>query len=194
MKAEITKTDYIGQFREAFARGIDGLTEAAQIYVAAVDENPEWHGKFRTEMANLPATVWGTMERVGRGTVHPLLLPFWGNKNYSVTRSLPMSEQSKIASGGKLDMVTADGDVLKVDFRSLTKDQARQVVGDGHIRDASEQRAIMMKRKKEYGPNGISDAQPIPYYITNGKVTFRANVTMTIRELSNIMKIMRADK
>jgi len=185
---EITTTNYIKQFRNAFTSGINSIVSAAQVYVQAIDENPDIKDKFRDEFADvIPSSAWSGFEAVGRKWMHPKLLMGGGGRYSSMIKRLPYSDQEQIFDGKRYDLLTLDGDNLKVDVRSITPEQAEQLFDRSHIRSKSEQKAWLESRKKQ--PEKV-EAETMPYTINGGKVYFKRGTELTRPEMKRLLQEM----
>jgi hypothetical protein len=174
----ITTTRYISEFKSAFAAGIDSIVNASEIYVKAIDEDPAIKDRFRDEFADIiPSSAWSGFEAVGRKWMHPKLLMGGGGRYSSQIKRLPYSDQEQIFSGTRYGLLTADGDTLRVDVRSITPEQAEQLFDRSHIRSLAEQKAWLEARKS--APQKAEDVQVMPYSITDGKVYFRKGTSLT---------------
>ena len=182
---EVVKRDYIEEFRKAFSMGIENISKAAEIYVAAIEENKNNAAKFHEVFEDMiPAKSWGMLEAVGKKWMHPKLLMGTGGQNSGKIRRLPYSTQEQVFNGERFDLLTKTGDLLKVDLRECTPEQVEQLLNGSVVRTISHQKAWLESRV-------VSDkeqkAEPLPYSIHDGKVTFRRGVVMTKRELNRII-------
>jgi len=184
----LTTTRYIEQFRNAFTAGIDSIVNASQVYVKAIDEDPEIKERFKKEFSDMiPASAWSGFEAVGRKWLHPKLLMGGGGRYATMIKRLPYSDQEQIFEGKRYDLLTIDGDKLLVDVRQVTPEQAEQLFDRSHIRSVSEQKAWLESRKRT--PEK-TEVQTMPYSITSGKVYFRRGVELTRSELKRILQDM----
>ena len=184
MSTEITATaaDYISRFRAAFIGGIENIVNAAEIYVAAIDENPKDADAFQAAFEDcIPASSWACFEAVGRRWMHPKLL-LGGGKNGAKIKRLPYSVQERIFSGEKFDLLLPGGDVLRVDVREVDRAQADQLLDGDHVRTKSQQKAYLAAAAP-----ASTDTEVMPYTIHGGKVHFRRNVALDKAELRRIL-------
>lgn len=187
-KAVKTCDGYVDRFREAFMAGVEGIARAAAIYVEAIDENPNFGDAFRDEFADIiPVGAWAGMEKVGRKLMHPNLLMGGGGKYASRIKRLPYSTQERVIGGERFDLLTADGQTLKVDVRQITTEQADQLFDGEHIRTLPEQRAWLESRK---GRQVVEEADTMPYVIKGGKVLFRRGTTLSRPEIRRLLEVM----
>lgn len=185
----ITTTRYIEQFKNAFSSGIDSIVNASQIYVKAIDEDITIKDRFRDEFADIiSSSAWSGFEAVGRKWMHPKLLMGGGGRYSSQIKRLPYSDQEQIFNGTRYELLTADGDTLRVDVRSITPEQAEQLFDRSHIRSLSEQKAWLEARKNM--PKKSEEVEVMPYSITDGKVYFRKGTSLTRTELKRLLQEM----
>jgi len=187
--SNIVKRNFVSEFKKAFSGAIEGIVKAAEIYVAAIDEDPEIKTQFISECSGfIPAGAWAEFEAVGRKWKHPKLLLGGGGAHSSLLKLLPYSDQEKLFSGERVDVLTATGDVLKVDINSATSDQAALLIDktNRRIRDIPAQKAYLESVK----PVKVIDVPSVemPYTITGGKVHFRAHTVLGRKEISRILK------
>lgn len=182
-------TNRIAEFRKALTAGIEGIVRAAEIYVAAIDEDPTNADKFRDSFSDwIPSAAWTNFEAVGRKWMHPRLLMggMADRKKHSIIKRLPYSVQERIFSGERFKLLTAKGDTLNVDLLEATADQTDQLCGDGNIRSLGEQRAWIEEQSKTIEV----ESEPMPYVVMNGKVSFRRGVVLTRNEVKRLLQEM----
>jgi len=182
-------TTSIEQFKAALNAGIEGITKAAEIYVASIDADPTNFWRFHQGCADyIPKAAWPRFEAIGRKLIHPRLIMggIADPKKNRVVKSMPYSMQTKILSGERFEMLTRGGDTLLVDFMDATGEQVEQLFGDGRARNLSEQKAWIENHKY----NKIA-AAPLPYMIDGETVTFRKAVTMTRAEVARLLREMK---
>jgi hypothetical protein len=180
----------ISEFRSAIMAGIEGIVKASEIYVAAIDENPACADEFRDEFADwIPSSAWSNFEAVGRKWMHPRLLMggMADRKKQGVVKRLPYSMQERIFGGERFKLLTPKGDTLNVNLMEATYEQVVQICGGGSVRSLGEQRAWMEETKSN--PETI-DAEPMPYVVKNGNVTFRRGVVLTRNEVRRLLQEM----
>jgi hypothetical protein len=188
MKTVETKRDYVAEFREAFAAGVEGIVKAAGVYVAAIDDNATNAAILHEAFADIvPASAWGGFEAVGRKWMHPKLLLGGGGRYGGRIKRLPYSTQEAIFDGKRFELLTSTGDTLKVDVRECTPDQVDQLLDGSTVRNLSSQRAWIEARAATPAPQ---DVEQLPYTIAGGKVTFRRGTVLTKQELKRIIAEM----
>jgi hypothetical protein len=187
MKALQDQRDYIGEFRGLFAAGVESLVKACEVYVIAIDEKPGRVFDFQEEFKEIiPAGAWSQFEAVGRKWMHPKLLLGGGGRYAGKIKRLPYSTQEQIFSGERFELITPKGEALKVDVREIQPEQAEQLFDGGHLRTPSEQRAWIEARC-----NVVTEkATPMPYKITDHRVTFTRGTVLTKREVTRILAEM----
>lgn len=184
----IAKRDYVSEFRAAFSAGVEAIVRAAAIYVAAIDEDRNNADLFRGSFQDIiPASAWAGFEAVGRKWMHPKLLLGGGGAYSAKIKRLPYSAQEAIFDGQRFDLLTKDGDTLKVDLRECTPDQVEQLIDGSTVRTLAAQRAWLEARAIAPAPQ---DVERLPYYISGGRVVFRRGVSMTKRELNRVLSEM----
>ena len=187
MSTEISCQKYLNEFRKAFTLGIESIVQASEIYVKAIEENPKNADVFREEFSDsIPASAWSNFEAVGRKWMHPRLLLGGGGRYSGNIKRLPYSTQERIFNGEKFDLLTTDGDKLKVDVRSVTPEQIEQLVDKTSIRTIAEQKSFLEARKKAVKENDENDVVMMPYVVRGGKVYFKANAILTKDEVKRL--------
>jgi len=188
MSTDIAKRNYIEEFRGLFFAGTESLVKACRVYVDAIKDNPERVFEFQDAFKNeVPVGCWAQFEAVGKKCLHPRLLLNGGGKYGGRIRKLPYSLQEQILEGDRFDLLTANGETLKVDIREVQPEQADQLFDYDHIRSLPEQRAFIESRKQ----TPPEDAHEVlPYTIRGEKVFFTRGVVLTKRELKRILDEM----
>lgn len=184
-----TIQNHIDEFKKALEAGINGIVEASQIYVKAIDEDPYCATDFQEAFADcVPNSAWANFEAVGRKWMHPKLLMggIANRKKNAIIKNLPYSTQERIFEKERFDLLTVDGDKLQIDLLEATVPQMEQVCGDGSVRTMSEQRAWIEQQKK----NEKIEAETLPYVINANSVTFKRGTRLTRGELKRILQEM----
>ena len=185
--------NYIDRFREELTAGIEGMVRAAEIYVEAIDADPENIYLFQEAFDDLvPRAAWKRFEAVGRKWIHPKMMlgGISDRKKNALIAKLPYSAQSEVFAGKRFDLLTPEGETLKISPLEAPVSQVEQLVSsDGEIRTMASQKAFMVEKQKEPAIRKATEDQ-MPYIITNGKVTFRRGVTLTRAELKRILQEM----
>lgn len=182
-------TNRIDDFRNALTAGIEGIVRAAEIYVAAIDEDPSNADKFRDAFSDwIPSAAWKNFEAVGRKLMHPRLLMggMADRKKYAIVKRLPYSVQERIFRGERFKLLTAKGDTLNVDLMEATAEQVEQICGGGAVKSLGEQRAWLEHQSKTIDV----ETEPMPYVVFNGKVSFRKGVVLTRNEVKRLLQEM----
>lgn len=181
----------VERFGDAFKRGIDGIVEAAEVYVKAIDADPAAADVFRDRFSDcIPPSAWAGFEAVGRKWIHPKLL-MGGMSDRRVAakvKRLPYSVQERVFHKERFDLLLLDGQVLRVSLLECSPEQADQLCDGQIIRDIAAQRAWLEAAKRRAVT--IPDAEPMPYLISGGRVTFRKATTMSKAELKRIIASM----
>ena len=140
----------VNEFRDALLSGLEGIMRAAEVYVAAVDEDPRNADVFRDELSDfVPASAWAMFEAVGRRQMHPKLLMggMADRKKSAAVKRLPYSQQERVFAGERVELVVESGDLLKVSLLDCTADQAEQICSRAGFRSQSQQRAWLEEKR-----------------------------------------------
>jgi hypothetical protein len=181
VKKKNTIKDYIKEFKVGIVEGTAGLYKSGKAYVAAIDDDESNGAYFRTEIPGYSEAVWRMYEDIGRGLI--CLETIFSGVHIRKIRTLPVSEQKRIASGDKVELLLKTGDVLKVDPRTVTKDQAKRLYGKNSIRTVSEQKSWMADNPiEEIQAKVVKD----PWTITNKGLRI-GNIIITKTKLREIL-------
>lgn len=178
---------YLVDLRNALRKGIDSIIEMGQIYVKAIDEDPENAKRIADEFASvIPRAAWRRYEEVGRGLHDHRLLLGLGGANTKFIKRLPRPMQSQILDGKKVDLLSTDGTSLKVDARNTTPEHAKQLFANSAIRTISEQREYIDSHKNR---EVLQEQTPsvIPYEIRRNGVYFPGATLLTKEELRRLV-------
>jgi hypothetical protein len=181
----------IEKFRDAFARGIAGIVEAGEIYVKAIDADASAADTFRERFSDcLPASAWTGFEAVGRKWMHPKLMlgGMADRKTAARVKLLPYSMQTRVFNKERFDLLLLDGQVLKVSPLDCTPEQSEQLFDGPVIRDVSAQRAYLETTTRK--AKAMPEAEPLPYVISGGRITFRKTTSMSKSEMKRIIQGM----
>lgn len=179
----VVSKDYVSEFGEALKATVLNWRRAGEVYVQAIDADPANKTIFFEKFPEIPPGVWTRIESVGRGTVLPELITSAIGCYKQVAR-LPISEQ-KMVSCHPIELLLANGDILKVKINDLQKDQIKQVFAIDHVRSIQEQKAYLEQSKSKYSK--VEKAVTKSYSIVGkGKVEINGFV-FTVRELSRII-------
>jgi hypothetical protein len=187
MKTTLTaQKAQIGKFIELFQTGVNAWIQAGEMLVEMVEEDPHVYDYIIQQCPTLNAGILGRFEQMGRKILHPQLL-LSASPGFSKLSKLPFSMQERYLSEPVPIIVhTENGpDVLLVETKNMTKDQASQVFAPGRIRTEGEQRAwLMQQRSNAAKPVGSNVA---PWAIKGGRVVFVAGATLSAGELATII-------
>jgi len=190
-KMELVITQELSKFQDAFTRGLEGITEASKIYVDAIDDNPENSEKFREYFADsIPSSTWSSFEAIGRKWMHPRLLigGMSDRAKAMLVKRLPYDEQSNIMEKRKrYPLLLIGGDTLEVSVQDATLEQVGQLIDGSTIRNLAAQKAFLEQAKTT---KAIKESEPLPYTLSDGRITFRRSVTLTKAELRRILAEM----
>jgi len=182
----------MADFRTALQQGIEGIVKASEIYVAALDDDPQNADRFRDEFASwVPATTWAQFEAVGRKLMHPRLL-MGGVSDYrksTLIRRLPYSMQERVFGRERFELLTKSGSTLKVDLLEATPEQAEQLCDGSSIRNLSAQKAWLESRAAA-AASVVEPAELLPYIISQGRVVFRRGCTLSRAEVKRLLTDM----
>jgi hypothetical protein len=184
---EVVKRDYVAEFKEAYVSALDRVQKMAEIYVAALDEDLKNKDRFVAECSSfVPANLWIELEAVGRKWKHPKML-LGNTSNSSLIKVLPYSDQERLISGERVEMLTPSG-VLMVNIADATPTQASQIIDKANrkIRDVAAQRLYIEANNKR--PVVDVESVEMPYTISGGKVHFKKGVTLTRKEIAAILR------
>lgn len=185
MKKAIVRSD-VKKFRDEFLKGIQGIVRASEIYVKSIDENPRNGDVFRKELGDwIPAAAWSQFEAVGRKWMHPKLLMggMADRKKSTIVKRLPYSMQERVFSKERFELLTKDGDTLKIDVTEGTAEQAAQLFDGNTLRNIPAQKAYI----ENQAPVKIQ-AEVLPYIISGGKITFRRGTILNKVELRRLLQ------
>ena len=176
----------IEKFIELFQTGVNAWIQAGEILVAMVEDDPHVYDYIIQKCPTLNAGILGRFEQMGRKNLHPQLL-LSASPGFDKLRKLPMSMQERYIKEPIPIIVHTDGgtDVLLVEAKNMTKEQANQVFAPGRVRTEGEQKAwLMQQRSMAAKPAGTN----IPAWtVKSGKVTFNQGATLSAGELATII-------
>jgi hypothetical protein len=124
-----------------FGRATASISEAAALYVEAVDRDPAFKDWIADQLPQVSGGFWRQLEAVGRGHLDARIASggcAYGHK----LRTLPLSEQRAVLDG-TVPLLTASGDTLRIRLDAMLPIQADQVFARDHVRSLSEQKAWM---------------------------------------------------
>ena len=182
----------IGELLEALCDFHRAGLKVGELYVEIVDAYP--NAKEEIQKAALEKGLYFSsqflngMEKIGRHEMHWRLLPGIHEGNAAQIRQLEFSDQEEIFDDRKYPLLLADGDNLMVDIRQVSKQQAKQIIGDGHIRDMAEQKVYLAEM-----PTEVQQALEVvdPYRITSkGLLILTANILIPRGKLREILNSM----
>ena len=184
----MTNTKVFKEVSDAFQGGIKGIQKAADIYVKAIDEDPEIKTIFIAKFNHMitPPT-WRSLELIGRKQVHPQLM-LSGAANARYIKRLAYSDQEKILEGERHPCLLPNGDTIQVDLRTVDHKTADQMFSFDHIRSIADQKLWLEQRV----PKRVEAAKNPNYEIIHaGKtVRFLRPCEYTKKELEIIWRSM----
>jgi hypothetical protein len=177
----------VNKFIEAYQRGMNAWEDAGKIIVAIVDADPHAVDDIVRLCPSLTPSIIHVFERIGRGLLLPALA-MDTSAGASKLRDLPISMQRRYeVEPVPLVIETDKGtDILLVDVKNLTRDQARQVFAKGRIRSDGEQKAFLVEQQSV--ARRLTKTTEIPAWrIKNGRVVFEKGATLSAGELATII-------
>jgi hypothetical protein len=183
---KLAQKQQISEFIELFQTGVNAWIKAGELLVQMVEDDPHIYDYIIQQCPTLNAGILGRFEQMGRKTLHPQLL-LSASPGFSKLSKLPFSMQERYLTEPVPIIVHTDSgtDVLLVEAKNMTKDQANQVFAPGRIRTEGEQKAwLMQQRSNAAKPTGTN----LPAWsIRNGRVVFNAGATLSAGELATII-------
>lgn len=191
MTATISRTELnqkISEFITLFKDGVNAWIKAGEILVAMVEGDPHTYDYIIQECPQLNAGILGRFEQMGRKTLHPQLL-LTASPGFAKLTKLPFSMQERyIDEPIPLIVHTDEGtDVLLVQAKNMTKEQASQVFTTGRIRTEGEQKAWLMQQRSNAAKPAEKSSKP--WSIKGHRVTING-IEFTRRELAGILAQM----
>lgn len=193
MTTTLTKTmttamqnKHITSFIDLFRQGVDAWIKAGELLVELVETDPHVYDYIIQKCPTLNAGILGRFEQMGRKTLHPQLL-LSASPGFSKLSKLPYSMQERYVTEPVPIIVHTDNgtDVLLVEAKNMTKEQANQVFAPGRIRTEGEQKAWLMdQRSRKASPAGASGPA---WSIKNGRVHFKEGASLSAGELATII-------
>jgi len=186
MKA-LAKTNYVNGIKEAFESGMRELQMACELYVQAIDEDPQMKEFIHKELEHIiPKSAWAGMEQAGRGTLDRRLTFNRGGKNAKYIKKLQLSDQKRILDGDKVELLTTNGDTLLVSPLSVNKEQAEQLFDGGDIRTPDEQRVYKDSVEREWEMIEKTVDVVETYRIERGRLIVPKGCVITKQEIMRI--------
>ena len=184
--AVININEQAKKIRSTFIASLDGFVETGKMIADAIDADPRNLDKLKELCGDIiPETLWTKLEHIGRGWLHAKCLFPGGAKNANKIARLPYNDQKRVFDGERVEMLTVDGEVMNVKITEVEPDQADQLINRNHIRNLSEQKAYIENRKAS---EAFKKAEPLPYHISNGKVSFRRDTVLDVAQWQAIVK------
>jgi hypothetical protein len=191
MKSTITKSTLdakITEFISLWQQGIDAWIKAGEILVELVENDPHTYDYIIQKCPLMNAGILGRFEQIGRKILHPQLL-LTASPGFAKLKRLPISLQERYLDEPiPIVVQTDDGtDVLLVQAKNMTKDQADQVFTSGRVRTEGEQKAWLMDmRSKMAKPCNKVDRV---WTVKGGKAIING-VEFTRKEIVGILSAM----
>jgi len=176
----------IGEFIEAYQKGVDAWVKAGEILVEMVEEDPDAFQKIVEKCPSINIGALYMFEQMGRKMLHPRLL-LSDSPGYQKLATMPLSIQERYVDEPIPLVVETDNgtDILLVKAREMTKSQANQVFRNGRIGTEGEQKAWLIDRASR-------NAKPVgsnicAWKIKAGRVEFQSGATLSAGELATII-------
>jgi len=186
---EVLKHERLDAVREAFVKGMSHLVEAADVFVATIDEFPEMRDVFINELGDLiPIRAWSMIESVGRRACHPKLLMGGFGAKLPLIKKLPYSLQESVINNNRFELLLPAGETLLVSVQDATEQQARQLIGSGEIRSLPKQKAWQAEQDQKQ--DETFKPEPVSYQIVSHRLLVRRDTTFSKRELKRILSEM----
>jgi len=185
----IKKVEPVNFILDEIAKSLKHIFTAASAYVKLIDRDIEFKKKLieKAEEKGIPFGVrdanW--LEQIGRGNVHWQLYLSRGHANGSYIRKLPFSEQKEILENQKkYQLLLTEGDHIQVDVTKISREQSKQIFGNGYIRDLAEQKAYQLENPAVLGkPTEAKDDYQI---MSGGKVKI-GGIIFTRNQIKHIL-------
>lgn len=168
----VVKRTEVKHFGEMLMQGFEMIGKACQLYVKAIDENPDLKHEFQEEYPTINSAMWARFERVGRGVLRYKLLTSTSSATAVLSR-MPYSDQQRYLDN-PVELLTTDGDVLKVLASNLTPEQVKQVFSFNAIRSLSEQKAYIESQKLR--KKALQAGEKEKYRVQGGKLIVGGSV------------------
>jgi hypothetical protein len=190
MKTTLTqpqRNEAITSFIALFKDGVEAWIKAGEILVELVEDDPHAYDYIIQQCPQINAGILGRFEQMGRKTLHPQLL-LTSSPGFARLQRLPFSLQERyITEPIPLIIHTDDGtDMMLVQAKNMTKEQAAQCFAPGRIRTEGEQKAWMMQQRSNAARPVNKDSAPA-WTIKGGRVIFREGTSMSAGELATII-------
>lgn len=178
------------QFVKLVMEGIDAWTRAGEIAARAIAENPNFIDEVCDACPDITPEAVKRFQAIGLKKLHPQLA-ISEAPGVRRLRKLPFALQEQFVKAPIELVVLRDKggvEVLKVDVRNLTPDQAAQVFTEDDIRSAAEQRAYIEDRNaKRIAPPTRAN---LPYRHDSKKLIVMEPCTFSRKELAKILAEM----
>ncbi len=174
--------DKIDRFLSLFQAGVDAWMSAGELIVELVENDPHAYDYIIERCPTMNSGILGRFEQMGRKLLHPQLM-MSNAPGLAKLKRLPFSVQERfITESIPLVVHTENGtDVLLVQAKDLTKEQAQQVFSNTGLRTMGEQKArLIQQRSNAVAPSASTSA--MPYVIKGGKAII-GGVEFSQREL-----------
>lgn len=174
---------------ELITQGINAWFEAGRIVAEQVDENEGFVDFVCEKFPSFTPEMVMRFYAIGKKQIHPELLI---SDAPGIRRliKLPYGLQEKYLRTPIPVLVKTqrDWEMLQIDVRNLTADQAKQAIDGDCVRSQAAQRAwIESNNVKRFNPSADID---LPWKIVGKRLVIKKDVTLTARELARILSDM----
>ena len=144
------------------SKSIDAMAAA---YVEALKTEPNLCARIRESNPEIPAPFLRALQRIGSGQLNSRLYLLGAHRS-KIARLSPI-EQTR-AMDKPLELLTSNGEVLRVAVVNMDASQARQVFAPDHIRSPEEQRAWLESQRSKVALRAAA-ATPARYEVNKKK-------------------------
>lgn len=189
-KTELTVTEFnqgIKGFIDLFKQGVEAWRKAGALLVKLIDSDPHAYDYILAECPSLNANILSRFEDMGRGKLHPNWLISNAHAANKIQR-LPYNLQEQLLDQPVPMVVHTDNgtDILLVQAKNMTQQQANQVFATGRIRTEGEQKAWLVEQESKQMKN-VSPPQPSQLYTIKGGKVIINGVEFTRKQLTGIL-------
>lgn len=186
MKLDKHITEGIEKIYNLITTGVEAWIKAGEMIAEEIDKDPEFVDKFCDKHSDISPETVIRFELIGRRKLHPKTLL---NESPGIRRlrRLPFQLQEKYVTCPVSLVVKSNGkyDILNVDVRNLTPDQAAQVFDSSGVRSEGAQRAWL---EDKAASKLVVESQPdSPYRIVGKKLVVMSACQFTVRDLAQLM-------
>ncbi len=139
----------INKFNKLFQAGLDSIKKACIIYAKDVDSHGQGARKaYSKALPQIPSGIFARFYAVGSGGLAPELL-YGLSEGEKRLANLSICDQ-KIYLRDKVEVLTANGDHLRVAVKDLSPDQAIRVISEKYVRSLDQQKNYLEQENRRY--------------------------------------------